>query len=229
MLPHCQVGTVEGRSAAPAHPVAGVFGEGIPYGDPYWYNKQFKSPFYHAGHEEFRAKVRAFVEKEIRPFVHQWDEVGGRRSGLPFCLCCHSPVDPCFSQFVVLSPGRAFLSGWLVRSTSSTHAHAGAPIDAFSHCLFAFCFSQPPFLAHPAIHTPSPTLIHRPFSFLHSLILSFLHSFIHCAPMHSLTTRRPEPTHPSSTARPTRPACTPPSGPRSSAAPRRPGWTRSTT
>lgn len=70
-----QVGTVEGRSPPPEHPVAGVYGEGIPFGDPYWYNKNFKSPYYTPGHEEFRAKVRAFVEKELRPYVQQWDEV----------------------------------------------------------------------------------------------------------------------------------------------------------
>jgi acyl-CoA dehydrogenase len=35
-----------------------------------------KSPFYTAEHEAFRAVMRRFVEKEIEPFAHQWDEAG---------------------------------------------------------------------------------------------------------------------------------------------------------
>lgn len=47
----------------------------IPYGDPYWY-QGFKSPYYKETHKRFRAKVRAFVEKELMPYVHEWDEAG---------------------------------------------------------------------------------------------------------------------------------------------------------
>src|ERR1700716_432076 len=35
------------------------------------------SPFYTAEHEAYREVVRRFVEKEIMPFAHQWDEAGG--------------------------------------------------------------------------------------------------------------------------------------------------------
>ena len=35
-----------------------------------------KSPFYTAEHEVFRDVVRRFVEKEIAPFAHEWDEAG---------------------------------------------------------------------------------------------------------------------------------------------------------
>src|SRR5438270_219684 len=35
------------------------------------------SPFYTAEHEAYREVVRRFVEKEIEPFAHQWDEAGG--------------------------------------------------------------------------------------------------------------------------------------------------------
>ena len=34
------------------------------------------SPFYTAEHEAFRDSVRAFVRKEIEPFVTEWDEAG---------------------------------------------------------------------------------------------------------------------------------------------------------
>jgi acyl-CoA dehydrogenase len=35
-----------------------------------------KSPFYTAEHEAFREVVRRFVEKEIEPYAHEWDEAG---------------------------------------------------------------------------------------------------------------------------------------------------------
>src|ERR1700740_2390375 len=34
------------------------------------------SPFYTAEHESYRDVVRRFVEKEIEPYAHQWDEAG---------------------------------------------------------------------------------------------------------------------------------------------------------
>jgi acyl-CoA dehydrogenase len=35
-----------------------------------------KSPFYTAEHDAFRDVMRRFVEKEIEPFAHEWDEAG---------------------------------------------------------------------------------------------------------------------------------------------------------
>ena len=35
------------------------------------------SPFCTAEHEAYRDVVRRFVEKEIAPFAHEWDEAGG--------------------------------------------------------------------------------------------------------------------------------------------------------
>ena len=35
-----------------------------------------KSPFYTAEHEAFREVVRRFVQKEIEPHAHEWDEAG---------------------------------------------------------------------------------------------------------------------------------------------------------
>src|ERR1700745_4529125 len=34
------------------------------------------SPFYTAEHEAFRQVMRRFVEKEIEPYAHEWDEAG---------------------------------------------------------------------------------------------------------------------------------------------------------
>jgi acyl-CoA dehydrogenase len=35
------------------------------------------NPFYTAEHEAYREVVRRFVEKEIEPYAHEWDEAGG--------------------------------------------------------------------------------------------------------------------------------------------------------
>src|ERR1700687_6518326 len=40
------------------------------------------SPFYTAEHEAYREVVRRFVEKEIEPYAHEWDEAGGFPRGL---------------------------------------------------------------------------------------------------------------------------------------------------
>ena len=49
------------------------FGAGVPWGDPNWY-RGYHSPFYTQSHVAWRAKIRAFVEKEIMPHCHAWDE-----------------------------------------------------------------------------------------------------------------------------------------------------------
>src|SRR5260221_1107764 len=44
--------------------------------------KRMASPFYTAEHEAYREVVRRFVEKEIEPYAHEWDEAGGFPRGL---------------------------------------------------------------------------------------------------------------------------------------------------
>jgi alkylation response protein AidB-like acyl-CoA dehydrogenase len=50
-----------------------LFGELIAYGDPNWY-QGWNSTYYNDSHRRFRVAVREFVEKEIMPYAHQWDE-----------------------------------------------------------------------------------------------------------------------------------------------------------
>lgn len=52
------------------------FGATEPFAEPAWYNDRLKSPYYKDHHLAFRAKVRAFVDKEIRPFALDWMERG---------------------------------------------------------------------------------------------------------------------------------------------------------
>ncbi|ORX77514.1 acyl-CoA dehydrogenase NM domain-like protein [Basidiobolus meristosporus CBS 931.73] len=48
------------------------FGELIPFGDPSWYYAP--SPYYNDSHKRLRAALRKFVDSEIMPFTHEWDE-----------------------------------------------------------------------------------------------------------------------------------------------------------
>jgi len=50
-----------------------AFGEQIPFGDPCWY-QDWNSPYYKDSHKKFRAAMREFVEREIMPYTHEWDE-----------------------------------------------------------------------------------------------------------------------------------------------------------
>lgn len=51
----------------------GAFGEMVPFGDPAWY-QEWNVPYYNDSHRRFRAEIRAFVEENIMPFCHEWDE-----------------------------------------------------------------------------------------------------------------------------------------------------------
>ena len=51
------------------------FGEGIPYGDPCWYHN-WNVPYYKESHHRLRNDVRKFMEENVAPFVHEWDEAG---------------------------------------------------------------------------------------------------------------------------------------------------------
>jgi alkylation response protein AidB-like acyl-CoA dehydrogenase len=60
-------------SQAPTKAKFFQFGEEIVGAEPSWY-QHFKSPYYNAHHRKFREVVRAFVEKELKPHVDQWEE-----------------------------------------------------------------------------------------------------------------------------------------------------------
>jgi alkylation response protein AidB-like acyl-CoA dehydrogenase len=53
--------------------VGEAFGDMVPFGDPMWYQDWY-SPYYDESHRNVRKYVRDFVEKEIMPFTHEWDE-----------------------------------------------------------------------------------------------------------------------------------------------------------
>eukprot|EP01112_Ceratiomyxa_fruticulosa_P003102 TRINITY_DN1349_c0_g1_i1.p1 TRINITY_DN1349_c0_g1~~TRINITY_DN1349_c0_g1_i1.p1 ORF type:complete len:924 (-),score=261.66 TRINITY_DN1349_c0_g1_i1:282-3053(-) len=50
-----------------------TFGDLVPYGDPNWY-QGFNTAYYNESHHRFRKAMREFVDKEIIPFCHEWDE-----------------------------------------------------------------------------------------------------------------------------------------------------------
>lgn len=50
------------------------FGSSTPFAEPNWY-QGYATTYYKPTHVAYREKVRAFVEKELMPYVHDWDEV----------------------------------------------------------------------------------------------------------------------------------------------------------
>ncbi|KAG1401530.1 hypothetical protein G6F60_006324 [Rhizopus arrhizus] len=49
------------------------YGDMVPFGDPMWYQDWY-SPYYDDSHRKVRKSVRDFVEREIMPYTHEWDE-----------------------------------------------------------------------------------------------------------------------------------------------------------
>ena len=48
-----------------------VFGNGIPFGDPDWYQR-WHNPYYGESHARLRAEVREWVSSEIEPNCYEW-------------------------------------------------------------------------------------------------------------------------------------------------------------
>jgi len=63
----------EEKKTKSAKPGRDSFGEMVPYGDPNWY-QDWASPYYTESHKKWRAAIRQFVETNITPFCHEWDE-----------------------------------------------------------------------------------------------------------------------------------------------------------
>jgi len=52
-----------------------AFGSDVPYAEPAWY-RGVPTPYYQDKHVAFRAKVRAWVDENLKPYVDEWDEAG---------------------------------------------------------------------------------------------------------------------------------------------------------
>jgi alkylation response protein AidB-like acyl-CoA dehydrogenase len=48
----------------------------VPFAEPSWYRGN-PTPYYQEKHVKWREKVRSFVDKELRPHAHKWDEAIG--------------------------------------------------------------------------------------------------------------------------------------------------------
>ncbi|KOS17963.1 Acyl-CoA dehydrogenase [Escovopsis weberi] len=50
-----------------------AFGDQIPFGDPSWY-QSYHSPYHNETHAALRAEVREWIDREVEPYVTEWDE-----------------------------------------------------------------------------------------------------------------------------------------------------------
>ncbi|RKP06804.1 acyl-CoA dehydrogenase/oxidase [Thamnocephalis sphaerospora] len=96
--------------------VSGPFGDLVPFGDPSWY-QDWDSPYYNDSHRRLRARVRAFVEKEIMPYVHEWDEAKQVPRAL-FVKCAEAGI-------------LAGICGVVPREFMSIDNIMGVPLDEF--------------------------------------------------------------------------------------------------
>lgn len=76
--PNIYVGKLAGgaqspKKGSPLPDGPNAFGEMVPFGDPAWY-QDWHSPYFNDSHRKFRAAIREFVDKEITPYCHEWDE-----------------------------------------------------------------------------------------------------------------------------------------------------------
>eukprot|EP01112_Ceratiomyxa_fruticulosa_P008601 TRINITY_DN2227_c0_g4_i1.p1 TRINITY_DN2227_c0_g4~~TRINITY_DN2227_c0_g4_i1.p1 ORF type:complete len:433 (-),score=62.05 TRINITY_DN2227_c0_g4_i1:133-1431(-) len=51
-----------------------MFGSSIPYAEPLWYQITTSTHYYNESHKKFREAMRLFVDNEIMPYCHKWDE-----------------------------------------------------------------------------------------------------------------------------------------------------------
>ena len=86
-----------------------TFGDLVPFGDPYWYS-DWNSPYYDESHRKVRAVIRNWVEKEVMPNCHEWDEkkqlprsiyLSAAKLGILQSVC--GKVDPKYCE--VANPG----------------------------------------------------------------------------------------------------------------------------
>lgn len=54
----------------------------VPFGDPLWY-QGWNVPYYKESHIRLREAMREFVDKNLMPYVHEWDEKGELPADLP--------------------------------------------------------------------------------------------------------------------------------------------------
>lgn len=55
--------------------MAAPFGSPVPYAEPQWYSRDC-SPYHDESHRKLRAFVRDYVEMELMPYAHEWEEQG---------------------------------------------------------------------------------------------------------------------------------------------------------
>jgi alkylation response protein AidB-like acyl-CoA dehydrogenase len=74
------------------HPKNETFGNRGPWSEPSWYSS-LASPYYNASHKRLRNALRSHIDKDIKPYMLEWEENGEApddvrlayaRSGYPF-------------------------------------------------------------------------------------------------------------------------------------------------
>ncbi|CAO3676476.1 unnamed protein product [Umbelopsis ramanniana] len=70
--PGLQIGTIGSADADNDQDVEDWPVSPVAFGDPMWHT--LASPYYNDSHRALRSAVRSFVDKELTPYCHEWDE-----------------------------------------------------------------------------------------------------------------------------------------------------------
>lgn len=98
---------------------ADTFGSMVAFADPAWY-QGWATPYYNDSHKKFRAWMRSFIQKEMMPFVHQWEQAGQvpkslyKKCGENGLLAAISGIYPFPAQYapVKTPPGGVSIKEW---------------------------------------------------------------------------------------------------------------------
>lgn len=123
----------------------GAYGAKEPWAEPYWYSG-LNSPYYKDTHRQFRARVRAFVEKEIMPYIDEWEEAGDYPPELrqkAYAAGIYATIYP--PQYGGTPPPQLDAFHDLILTDELARCGSGGLLFA---CFFSFAIALPPVLAH---------------------------------------------------------------------------------
>lgn len=125
--------------------LARTYGAKEPWAEPYWYTG-LNSPYYKDTHREFRARVRAFVEKEILPYIDEWEEAGDYPPELrqkAYAAGVYATIYP--PQYGGTPPPQLDAFHDFILCDELGRCGSGGLVFA---CFFSFAIALPPVLTH---------------------------------------------------------------------------------
>ncbi|KAI8924150.1 acyl-CoA dehydrogenase/oxidase [Entophlyctis helioformis] len=127
-------GAAAAAAAGRLLPAGSLFGDiQVPMADPGWY-QGLNSPFYNESHKRLRKWMRHFVDTELMPFAHDWDESGNPVPRRVFERCGETGILAAFDsfhEFIVMDELARVASGGVLWGLMGGHTIALPPVVHF--------------------------------------------------------------------------------------------------